>query len=110
MIVNEPQVRAALEHMHDAPARLGSAKHRAIRAERMLKHTKALTMKLHNALPISAQEREAYASEAYLKALNEDAAAAAALAEIQAHVEAARMVVDIWRTEESSARAAGKFG
>ena len=52
---------------------------RALIAEGNLMHVKAQVMKTFSELPITAQEREAYASEAYAAAMEEEAKAAAAL-------------------------------
>lgn len=71
----------------------------------MLKHIKGLEMKKHNEKPLAAQEREAYASPAYLKALEDDALRAAELVAIKAQLEAARITIDIWRTESATERA-----
>lgn len=76
----------------------------------MLKHTKALEMKKHNQLPLGGQEREAYASQAYLAALEADAEAAGALAEALARVDAAKITIEIWRTESATERAAVNYG
>ncbi len=56
---------------------------RALIAEGNLKRVKAQVMKTFSDLPITAQEREAYASEAYAAAMEEEAKAAAALEEIK---------------------------
>ncbi len=71
----------------------------------MLKHVKALEMKRHNEKPIGAQEREAIASNAYLAALEADANAAANLAFHKARIDAAKMTIEIWRTESATERA-----
>ncbi len=71
----------------------------------MLKHIKALEMKRHNGLALSAQEREAYGSDAYKEAINEDARAGAALAVIRAKMDAAKMTIEVWRTESATERA-----
>lgn len=62
-------------------------------------------MKRHNDKALGAQEREAYASEAYLKALNEDAGYTARLISLMAEIDAAKITVDIWRTEKATERA-----
>ncbi len=60
-------------------------------------------------LPITAQEREAYASEAYAAAMEEEARAAAALDEVKAARAHARLTVDIWRRLEASHRIVGSY-
>lgn len=71
----------------------------------MLKHTKAIVMKRFNQLPLSAQEREAYSSEDYRKAIEVDAIASSNLLVLKAEIEAAKITIDIWRTEKATERA-----
>ncbi len=71
----------------------------------MLKHVKAIEMKRHNDLATNAQEREALASDAYREALEADANAAANLAFYKARIEAAKMTIEVWRTESATERA-----
>lgn len=71
----------------------------------MLRHIKALEMKKHNEKPIGAQEREAYASEAYRAALQRDAEAAGELALLKAQNEANKILIEIWRTQSATERA-----
>lgn len=106
MIVSEPKLIAALAKIDSSSALLAQATYDAVRTESMKKHVKALKMKAHNDKPVNAQEREAYASVEYLAALEAEAHAAGELAKIKSELEAARLIVDVWRTEESSARAA----
>lgn len=106
MIVTEQNVSAALGKIHSAPQLLKGAKYRAEKAGHMLKHIWALEMKASGEKTVSAQEREAYASAAYLKAIEEDALATAELAKVNSEIEAAKMTIDIWRTESASERAA----
>jgi hypothetical protein len=108
MLISEPRLMAALARLENSPAELGNAVYRQVKAERMLKHVKALQMAAHNTLPVNAQEREAYSSKAYLEALEEEAISTADLAKTKAEIEAAKLIVDVWRTEESSARQAAR--
>lgn len=77
---------------------------RALIAEGNLKRVKAQVMKTFRALPVTAQEREAYASKSYAAAVEEEAKAAAALEEVKAARAHARLTIDIWRTLEASHR------
>lgn len=108
MLISEPRLMSALAKLETSPAQLGNAVYRQIKAERMLKHIKALAMSAHNEKPVNAQEREAYSSKEYLAGLEEEALATAELAKSKAEIEAARLIVDVWRTEESSARQAAR--
>ncbi len=106
MIVSETKLIEALAKIDQSAVPLATATYNAIRTESMKKHVKALVMKHHNDKPVNAQEREAYSSDAYLKALEDEANAAGELARVKSEIEAAKIIVDVWRTEESSARAA----
>ena len=81
------------------------AVYEARKTECMLKHIKSLEMKRHNAMALSAQEREAYASDAYKQALEADAIAGAELAVIKARLDAAKITIEVWRTESATERA-----
>lgn len=74
-------------------------------ASHMIKHVKALVMKEFNHLPVSKAEVEAYASDRYLKALEEDAAAAGEYETMKALREAAALKIEAWRTEAANFRA-----
>jgi hypothetical protein len=84
---------------------MGKAKERLIAAEHMVKVTKALVMKRHSELTVSAQEREAYASKEYLEAVKEEAKAAGAYEEMKSLKDAAAMKIEAWRTEQANYRA-----
>lgn len=105
MIVDEKAVAGALRVLHEAPQRLSVATYDARKAEAMLKVVKSLEMKRFNQLPITGQEREAYASEAYKAAIDEDASASSALIALRASIDAAKITIDIWRTESATERA-----
>lgn len=100
------QVEKAQQYLIDSAAEIGTAVERAIRAERMLKHIKALEMKKRNEQALGAQEREAYASDAYKEALLEEAVSAGELAKTRALRDAAESVIRIWQSENANMRAA----
>jgi len=104
-LIADNELDKALAWLRDNARTIGDAKAETIRAGHMVKHVKALVMKMHNELPVSAQEREAYASEQYLAALEADAKAAGEFQKLQALREAAAMKIDAWRTEQSNFRA-----
>lgn len=105
MIVSETALRGALNVLHSAPQLLQSAVYEARKAESMLKHIKAIEMKRFNQLPVSGQEREAYASENYKIALELDAKATSDLVILRAKIDSAKTVIDVWRTESATERA-----
>lgn len=100
------QVEAAREFLISSARDYGLATERAVKAERMLKHVKAIQMKMRNEQALGAQEREAYASEAYKEALLEEATAAGELAKMKALREAADMTIRIWQSENANQRLA----
>lgn len=105
-MITENEVDRAREFLISSAKDFGLATERAIKAERMLKHIKALQMKMRNESALGAQEREAYASEAYKEALIEEAVAAGELAKMKALREAADMTIRIWQSENANQRMA----
>ena len=104
-IVTDEELEKALSWLRDNAQDMGAAKAETVRAGHMLKHTKAIEMKRHNEKPASHQEREAYASEAYLAALERDAIAAGEYEKMRSLREAAALKIETWRTEAANYRA-----
>lgn len=104
-LVSDAEVEKALDWLRDNAAEIGDAKANAIRTERMTRHIKALEMKRYNEMSVSAQEREAYASQAYLGALEAEAIAAGEFERLRGLREAAAMKIEAWRTSSSNYRA-----
>lgn len=103
-LIADSDVERALDWLRDSANEIGEAKARAVKAEHMLKHAKALAMKLHAGLPVSAQEREALASEQYVTCLEEAAAAAGEYEKLKSLREAASLKIEAWRTASSNYR------
>lgn len=103
-LVREADVEKALDWLRDSASEIGEAKARAVKAEHMIKHTKALAMKQYASLPVSAQEREALASDQYLTSLEETATAAGEYEKLKALREAASLKIEAWRTASSNYR------
>lgn len=104
-LVSETEVEKALDWLRDNAADIGNAKANAVRTERMTKHIKAIEMKRHNGIAVSAQEREAYASAAYVAALESEAIAAGEYERLKGLREAAAIKIEAWRTASSNYRA-----
>jgi predicted RNA-binding Zn ribbon-like protein len=104
-LVSDADVEKALDWLRDNAADIGRAKEHAIMAERMTKHVKALEMQRHNELPVSAQDREATASAAYLEALMREAEAAGEYERLRALREAAALKIEVWRSASANYRA-----
>lgn len=103
-IVTDETLEKALDWLRDSAKDVGDAKGEAVRTNNMIKVTKALEMKKHNNLSAAKAEVEALASEAYLKALDEDAKATAHYEYMKALREAAVQMIDVWRSEQANFR------
>lgn len=104
-LVSDSDVEKALSWLRDNAAELGAAKRDAVKAEHMLKHVKAIAMKLHGAIPVSAQEREALASEQYISAVERTAEAAGEFERLKSLREAAALKIEVWRSANANYRA-----
>lgn len=103
-IVTETELEKALDFLRDNAREIGEAKAEAVRASHMLKVTKALAMKAHNEMSAAKAEVEAYASDAYLAALERDADAAGEYEKLRALREAAALKIEAWRSEQANYR------
>jgi hypothetical protein len=105
-MITEGQVRKAIEFHGRIAPQLGKAKEDAVYCERYVKRVVALEKKKFSDKPANVQEREAYASDAYHKALIEEAKAIGRLEEIRAAKDHAQLIIEVWRTLEANHRAA----
>lgn len=103
-LITDEELDKALAWLRDNAKAIGDAKAEAVRRGHMVKHVKALVMKMHNELPVSQQEREAVASERYLEALEADAIAAGEYEKLRALREAAALKIEAWRSEQANFR------
>jgi hypothetical protein len=108
-MISDTQLLSAIEFDGASAGELRTCIERALIAEGNLKRVKAMEMRKHDHLPLGAQEREAYASEAYEAAMIEEARAAAALEYIKAARAHARLTIEIWRSMESLHRAVSRY-
>ena len=104
-LVTDAEVEKALDWLRDNASEIGAAKRDAISAEHMVKHIKALTMMKHSELPVSAQEREALASQAYHDAILVAAQAAGDYEQLKSLREAAALKIEVWRSSSANYRA-----
>jgi hypothetical protein len=104
-LVSDAEVEKALDWLRDNAAEIGEAKRLAIKAEHMLKHVKALAMKQHGELPVSAQEREALASPQYVDALSLAAETAGEFERLKSLREAAALKIEVYRSASANYRA-----
>jgi hypothetical protein len=97
----------AIDYIIHNASRYAQAKANRIFIEEFRKSKKALLMK--DALArgyeaVNAQEREAYSDSEYLEVLKGIKYATAEEEELRWKLEAAKMRVDVWRTEQATAR------
>jgi hypothetical protein len=97
----------AIDYIIHNASRYAQAKANRIFIEEFRKSKKALLMK--DALArgyeaVNAQEREAYSDPEYLEVLRGIKDATAEEEELRWKLEAAKMRVDVWRTEQATAR------
>lgn len=104
-LVSDEQVELALDWLRDNAAAIGEAKRQAVQTEKMVKHIEALTMKMHAQLPVSAQKREAQASDRYKHAILAEAEAAGAYETMRSLREAAALKIEVWRSSNANYRA-----
>ena len=106
MAVDQDRAAGAVEFLINSAAEYGASKADAIRAETMLRVVKALVMKSTDEKAIAAQEREAYASEAYLQAVDDLFEATRACETLRAKRDAAQATIEFWRSRNANERAA----
>jgi hypothetical protein len=103
--ITETEIEKALDYLRDNADAAARARAERIYMEEYRKVVKAQLMKEHDGIPISAQEREAYADPnyaAHLDALRE------AVFQDEKHrflLEAAKAKCDAWRTQSATERA-----
>ena len=105
VLVSEADVQKALDWLRDNADQIGEAKRRAVKADHMLKHVRALAMKHSGEASAAAQEREAMAGAEYLTAIDEAAIAAGAYETMKALREAAALKIEVYRSSSANYRA-----
>ena len=106
--ISDDQASAALDWLRDNAKTIGDAKRDLVLAERMVDRTKALEMKRHSELPVSAQEREAKASDVLHEAYKAEAIAAGEYEKLRALRDVAIARVEAWRSLTANFRAMSK--
>ena len=105
MIVSEEEVDKALAWLRDSAGDIGRAKARAVKSEHMMKHVEALMFFASEEKSAEARKASARTTDQFVEALNENAFAAGDLAKLYSLREAASMIIEAWRTEQSNFRA-----
>ena len=110
MIVKDEDVEKALDRLRFQAGQAAKAKAERIYCEEFRKVIKANVMQQHLDKPVSAQEREAYSSQEYIKHLSvmRDAIEKDELARWQ--MTAAQAVIEAWRTCSANQRIEAKIG
>ena len=93
------------EFIQTNATQLAQSKATRVYLEESLRSVKSIQMKKHAELPVSAQEREAYASDEYRTALAGLQAAVEAEEGLRWMMVAAQAKIEIWRSMEASGRA-----
>lgn len=104
-IVSDKSMEMSLDWLRDHAADMGKAKERSVKAGHMVKHVLHIEMKKSDEKTAAGKERDAYASKAYMEAIEEDAKAAGALEAMRSLREAAALKIEAWRSEQANFRA-----
>ncbi len=99
----DPQT--SLQAMHDTGPKLAAARAERVWLEEYRKSLKALLMKASPQSSAAMQERDAYADESYLLHLQGLRQAVEREEALRWKMVTAQTAVDVWRSQESSARA-----
>ena len=105
---NIQKAEASVEWLMQNARALGKARQRMVLAERMVDRIKALVMKKHTELPVSAQEREAKASAELFEAYQEEAEATGDFEMLRTLRDAHAAQLELFRTLEATARVTQK--
>ena len=104
-LISEEDVQAALDYLRDQAEESGQKKGRRYQLEEGRKVIKARLMQRHADLPVSAQEREAYADNKYEEYIEGVAAAVKEDEEQRWLMKAAEAKIEAWRTAQANYRA-----
>ena len=102
--VTDEAASDALNWLLSNAKNIGKAKEQAVLAESMTKRIRAIEMARSDAKTVAEKERDALASEAYLKAIQEEAEAAGRLETMRALKDAAIARVEAWRSLQATQR------
>lgn len=102
--ITDEEASSALDWLLKNARLLGEAKRQAVLAEAMTKRVKAIETARSEAKTVAEREGAAIASEAYLKAITEEAEAAGAYEEIRALKDAAIARIECWRSLAATQR------
>ncbi|MEO9648790.1 MAG: hypothetical protein ABJ360_22390 [Roseobacter sp.] len=104
--VTQQRAEKATEWLVHSAVLIGEAKAERERCENMLRVIKSLEMKASNERSAAAQEREAYASDRYITAIDELFEATKRHETLLSTRLAATNVIDVWRSLNSTLKGA----
>lgn len=108
-IVSEEDVHEAVDVLRRTVRPIGVARGKMVAAEAMLRHIKAVEMGFSDERAITAQERDAYASNRYRQAIEAMRDATVEFETLKAEREAAEMVIEVFRTTSATERASARL-
>jgi len=107
-VLTSDDAEKVVDWLRDNARTMAQARAERLYMEQWIKTAKAEAMKSHTALPVAAQEREAFTSAGYLSALQAFKDSVVADEHYRWLAVAAEAKLDAWRTQESTRRAEGK--
>jgi hypothetical protein len=108
MSKRETDANLAIDFIYSNASKYANAKADRVRLEEFRKSKKAILMQQSTESSAVAQERDAYAHPEYLALLDGLRAAVEVEETLRWQMVAAQLRVDVWRSEESSARFVSK--
>ena len=100
------RAKAAVQYLIDSAAKYGAARAEAQRADDMLRVIKSLMMAQSNQKSVTAQERDAYASQRYRDAVDTKFEAVKESETLRAARDAAIQTIEAWRSMNANQRSA----
>ena len=97
-MISEKRVEDAPHFLVESAEEMGELEKQARLAEHMVKHVEALQMKKWNEESVAAQNREARASQEFLKAITEDAVCCGEKRKLMARRQAAETTISVWQS------------
>jgi hypothetical protein len=108
-IVTDEELHSAMEYLRNSAHEVGKWRKRSRECEHMLKVTEALEYKISDGKNESSRKADARTSARYQQWAMDDAEAAGESAKVYALREAASAVVEVWRSQSATLRAATKL-
>ena len=103
--IDEDDIHKAVAWLRDTAQHCAEARATRLYLDAFTKSVKAILRRKNNELPISAQEREAYADEEYVKHLMAVRIAVERDEKNRYLRESAMVKIETWRTQEANLRA-----